>query len=117
MPIKIQKLYYGVLPARCRDIVKKYNQDREFAIDIQDFKIEFIIDKLLDGGYGEIVHSFNPQVLCFIPDEIASEIIYYFDRESREQKFKCNPEFMKKLRLMQPGEVVSDSNEFWGKHE
>ena len=115
--MNIKMIYYGVLPIRFKHWVEEYNCDKQFALDLQSNKIDWVIKKLLNGGYGEVVHTFNPQILCFLDDDLAAELIHYVDQEGKFKRFKCNPVFMKKLQLMQPGEVVSDSKEFWGEYD
>jgi hypothetical protein len=116
MEIIIEAIYYGVLPPKYIDIVKNYNKDTQIALDLQTNEIEVIVERILAGEYGKILHSFNPQILSYMTDEVAVNYLHYVNSKGEFKKLGSNPDFIRKLVFMTPGEVVSDSKEFWGEY-
>jgi hypothetical protein len=93
------------------DIYNIFN-GREFdGVQFKAYAIDEFIDKIIEianNGKTVVLHTFNPLILNFVPDEIAIDCIFYSKDGELEKLF--SHDFVKeKLAFMEVGEAILDT--------
>lgn len=86
---------------------------REFqGVQFKAYAIDEFIDKLIEiasNGKTVVLHTFNPLILNFVPDEIAIDCVFY--SKDGELKKLFNHDFVRaKLASMEVGEAISETD-------
>lgn len=107
------KFIYGYCPVA---IKRSHKLDMTILLDLHRGDYKDVLKHLesIHGGTDSFIRTYDVLLFNFMDDDYASEHVWIYDaKENALRRFKDCEWLMYKLRVMGPGEALSDSDFGW----